>query len=90
MGYTVYILQSEISGVFYKGYTSNLESRLWEHNNGLSRYTKDKGPWKLVYTKSFDNKKDALIFERKIKRFNVQSLKNLIKNYSSGEDGSGD
>jgi len=88
MIYTVYILQSQATGVYYKGYTSNLEKRLWEHNNGLSRYTRGKGPWKLVFTQSFDKKKDALIFEKRIKKFNSQVLENLIQNYSSGYDGS--
>jgi putative endonuclease len=88
MPYTVYILQSQTKGVYYKGYTSNLEKRLWEHNNGLSRYTREKGPWKLVFTKSFANKKDALIFEKRIKKFNSQSLANLIKSYSLGEEDS--
>ncbi len=61
MVHTVYILQSETLGVYYKGYTQNLEKRLWEHNNGLSRFTKGKGPWKLVFSKAFDKKREALI-----------------------------
>jgi len=34
MDYFVYIIQSEKSGEFYKGYTSYPVLRLEEHNNG--------------------------------------------------------
>ncbi|MBW6498964.1 MAG: GIY-YIG nuclease family protein [Bacteroidales bacterium] len=81
MNYTVYILESVQSGHFYKGYTSDIEKRLWEHNNGLSRYTRNKGPWKLVFEKKFENKSEALLFEKRIKRFNSNSLQNLINSY---------
>ena len=91
MRYTVYILHSEKSGVFYKGYTSNLEKRLWQHNNGLGRFTKDKGPWELVFSKEFEFKKEALIFERKIKRLGSEALERLILNQEDkanpGSDG---
>ena len=63
----VYIIQSEFDGSFYVGYTSDLDKRLEAHNNGQSRYTRKKMPWKLVYNESFDTKTEALKRERKIK-----------------------
>ncbi len=45
-----------------------------EHNNGLSRYTKNKRPWKLVFLQKFDNKKDALIRENQLKRANKKYI----------------
>jgi putative endonuclease len=78
MDYYVYILQSEL-GVYYKGYTSHPLLRLEEHNQGRSRYTSSKGPWKLVYLEKMPDKKSALIREKQIKRANHNYLQWLIK-----------
>ncbi len=85
MKYTVYIIENQNNSLYYKGYTSNLEKRLWEHNNGLSRYTRNKGPWRLVFERNFDSKSEALQFEKRIKRFNSVSLRNLIDSYNPEE-----
>jgi putative endonuclease len=45
---------------FYTGYTNNLERRLEEHNDGKSRYTSKKIPWKIVYFEEFGEKSDAI------------------------------
>ncbi|MFQ6083406.1 MAG: GIY-YIG nuclease family protein [Candidatus Aminicenantia bacterium] len=63
----VYLLQSEKDGSFYIGYTSNLELRIEEHNNGRGRHTKKKAPWSLVYVERFETKKEALKRERFLK-----------------------
>ncbi|MBL7826272.1 MAG: GIY-YIG nuclease family protein [Saprospiraceae bacterium] len=55
-----YILQSQSDGSFYVGYTSNLEQRLNQHNQGLSRYTKGKTPWVIAYCESFETKSEAI------------------------------
>ena len=75
----VYILYSESSNIYYKGFTENPDKRLWEHNNDLSRYTAGKGPWKIVYLENFPTKKEALIREKKLKRVNSEYLKWLIR-----------
>jgi putative endonuclease len=75
--YWVYILKNH-EGIYYKGYTTDLDKRLIEHNSDLSRYTSNKGPWLIVYSKIFENKKEALIEEKRIKRLNVKSIENLI------------
>ncbi|GAB1447073.1 GIY-YIG nuclease family protein [Bacteroidota bacterium] len=66
----VYILFSEKQDVFYKGYTTNPEKRLEEHNQNKSRYTKGKSPWKLVFTKKFETKSEALKEELRLKKLN--------------------
>ena len=68
MAYFVYIIQSEVDNTYYKGFTENLENRIWEHNNGKSRYTSKKIPWKLVYLEEYETKKEALIREKQIDR----------------------
>ena len=56
----IYMLRSQRDGSFYIGFTTDLERRLYEHNQGLSRYTKSKIPWIMVYTEKFEEKRDAL------------------------------
>jgi putative endonuclease len=63
---------------FYKGYSQNPYLRLQFHNNGASKYTSSKIPWKLVAVLAFENKKDALVKERKIKKYPTKSLIALI------------
>ena len=65
--FIVYLLQSEMDGSYYVGYTSDIDRRLQEHNDGKSRYTSKKVPWKLVYTEVHTSKHDALIRERFLK-----------------------
>ena len=77
--YFVYIIQSESSGIFYKGFTEDYIKRLYEHNNDFSRYTSGKGPWKLIYVEELSDKKAALIREKKLKRANKDYLLWLIK-----------
>jgi len=57
--YYVYIIQSNLSKKIYKGSTDNLKRRIFEHNSGKVRSTKNKGPWKLIYYEAFLNKNDA-------------------------------
>ncbi|OFX63171.1 MAG: hypothetical protein A2066_06705 [Bacteroidetes bacterium GWB2_41_8] len=78
MEYYVYILQSEQSGVYYKGYTSYPVLRLEEHNQGQSRYTSGKGPWEMVYLEKMPDKRAALIREKQLKRSNINYIKWLI------------
>jgi putative endonuclease len=75
--YTIYIIQNE-EGIFYKGFTTDIENRLIQHNSSLGKYTSSRGPWKLVYTKEYGSKREALIEEKRIKRLNKASLLKLI------------
>jgi putative endonuclease len=49
----LYILQSTKTGRYYIGSTGDLQARLAEHNSDKSRYTRNRGPWKMVYSESF-------------------------------------
>ena len=48
MFYT-YIIKSEKDGKLYTGSTKDLRKRLMQHNKGLSTYTKERGPFKIIY-----------------------------------------
>ena len=66
--FRVYIIQSEKSSRYYTGMSNNVERRLEQHNLGFNKSTKNKGPWKLVYSSDQLIKSDALKLERKIKK----------------------
>ena len=83
MDYFVYIIQSEKTGIFYKGFTSYPALRLEEHNNGKSRYTANRRPWEMVYLEKMPDKRTALIRERQLKRCNSNYIKWLIKQESN-------
>jgi putative endonuclease len=78
MRHFVYIIYSSQRDVYYKGYTTNPEHRLFEHNNGFSRYTKNRGPWLLVYLEEMSDKRSALIREKQIKKYNQEYIVKLI------------
>ena len=66
--YCVYIIQSDIDGRCYYGFTEQTaEERLRDHNSGKSRYTKKYRPWKLIWNASFTNKEKAESFELYLK-----------------------
>ena len=67
MKFTVYILYSESSSKHYTGFTSNMEARLESHNYLGKDWTAGYRPWKLIYTKIFESKQDAMIHEKWLK-----------------------
>ena len=77
MNYTVYIIKNP-DGIYYKGYTTNIVRRLEEHNFPLGKYTSERGPWNLIFTKLFEAKSEALNYEKMLKRQNHKYLDWLI------------
>jgi len=70
-----------VDNSYYIGYTQNLEKRLNEHNNGKSKYTSRKMPWKLVYSETFDVKRDAILREKQLKKSRNTNYFEKIINY---------
>ena len=66
--YYVYILRSVKDGSNYVGSTRNVKERLERHNEGRSRYTKNKRPWELVYVEEHPNRSSAVKREQEIKK----------------------
>ena len=62
--YFAYILKSLKDNKYYYGSTSDIESRLKQHNYGKVRSTKSRIPFILHYSEQFENKSDA--FEKRI------------------------
>jgi predicted GIY-YIG superfamily endonuclease len=64
----VYIIQSEITGLYYYGFTARTVSeRLADHNAGKSLHTKKARPWKLIWYAGFSTKQKAEAFEDYLK-----------------------
>jgi putative endonuclease len=64
----VYIIQCK-DGTLYTGWTTDVASRVNAHNEGLgAKYTKGRGPVRLLYSESFESKSDALRREMAIKK----------------------
>ena len=75
----LYVLKSASSGKFYIGSALNLDRRLEEHQRGHSLYTKDRGPWELVYREDYATLPEARDSERQIKSWKShRSVQELI------------
>lgn len=72
-----------MDGTFYVGYSSDIDRRVQEHNEGKSRYTSKKLPWKLVYLESYTTKREALIRERFLKAQSNRLFYEKLKTYGS-------
>jgi putative endonuclease len=64
----VYILRSQSTGHFYVGHTANLTKRIFEHNNNRTPSIKNRGPWTLFYSETYQTRSEAAQRERQIKR----------------------
>jgi len=67
MPYWVYVLQSEATGRYYVGQTSDLADRLRRHNAGRTKANRGRGPWRLVYSEEHSSRQAAVARERQIK-----------------------
>lgn len=63
----VYILFSKKDNKRYIGITSSIQRRLFEHNSGPVKSTKNRRPFDLIYSEQFENKSDALLYEKLLK-----------------------
>ncbi len=68
MNFYLYITYSVSLDRFYVGYTSDLEKRLFGHNNGVSEYTSKASDWELKYTEAYSTRELAMKREKEIKK----------------------
>lgn len=67
----VYLMASQRNGTLYVGVTSDLVRRVWEHKNDLQEgFTKRYGVHRLVYYEAYDDIRDAIVREKRIKKWN--------------------
>jgi putative endonuclease len=66
----VYLLASQRNGTLYVGVTSDLRRRVWEHKNDLhDGFTTRYGVHRLVYYEVHDDIRDAIVREKRIKKW---------------------
>ena len=66
--FTTYVLYSAEVQKKYTGHTNDLDRRIKEHNSGLlGIFTKNKGPWILIYSEQFNTRSEAILREKELK-----------------------
>jgi putative endonuclease len=70
--YQVYVIRNE-AGRHYIGLSEDVVQRLIDHNTGVSKWTKHRGPWHLVWTGETMTLGEA------------RKLENLLKAQKGGE-----
>ena len=76
----VYILASKKEGALYIGVTSDLIQRIWQHkNNVVKGHSSKYKTYKLVYFEQHETMENAILREKRMKKWNRQWKINLIE-----------
>jgi putative endonuclease len=65
--YQVYVIRNA-AGKFYIGLSENVQIRLQQHNQGVSKWTRHRGPWSLAWTSGSLTLSEARKLENQLKR----------------------
>lgn len=80
--YNVYFLKSIKNNKIYTGVTSKeVAQRLYEHNHHSNKFTKENGPYILLFFESYHCSKDAYLRERFYKSGLGRQIRNIIIKY---------
>ena len=63
----VYVIRNA-TGKLYIGLSENVQSRLQQHNQGVSKWTRHRGPWSLVWESESLTLSEARKLENRLKR----------------------
>ena len=78
--WTLYVVMNE-AGIAYTGIALDVQARLISHNNGTgAKFTRGRGPWRIIYVEGPLTHGDALRRERAIKK--DQAFKTQLKEQS--------
>jgi putative endonuclease len=67
MGYRVYVIQNR-EGKFYIGLSDDVDRRVQQHNSGVSKWTRGKGPWTLIWQSGELSLAEARKLKNRLKR----------------------
>ncbi|WP_217588374.1 GIY-YIG nuclease family protein [Lentibacillus saliphilus] len=82
--HVVYMLECR-DGSIYTGYTNDFERRLKQHEAGKgAKYTRGRGPFKVIHKKTFETKVEAMREEYRIKRLSRHDKLTLINAEQEG------
>ena len=77
--YYLYILRNE-NNSYYIGTTNNLQRRIHEHNSDQSKYTKNRGLWRIFFTENYSTRTEAVKREYYLKSLkSKQAIIELIR-----------
>ncbi len=75
----VYIVECR-DGTYYTGYTTDIERRIKLHNSGRgAKYTRDRRPVELVWSKEYKYFKSAFLEEKRIKKLQRKEKEGLVR-----------
>ncbi len=80
--YYTYVILTK-SNTLYCGYTDDVEKRFEAHMTGKgAKYTRANKPLKIIYTKCFDTKSEAMKEEYRIKHLSREEKLEFLKENS--------
>jgi putative endonuclease len=78
--YSVYIMTNQPYGTLYIGITGDLIKRIYQHKNDLVEgFTKKHGLHTLVYYEICEDVNQAILREKRLKKWNREWKLNLVK-----------
>ena len=81
--YYVYIMTNKPNGTLYLGVTNDLVRRSYEHRNSLiDGFTKKYNLKMLIYFEVFDRVEDAILREKRVKKWNRQWKIDMIEKFN--------
>ena len=85
MFFYLYVIETP-SGKYYKGVSGHPLLRLAQHNNDEVQSTAGQGPWRFVGVIAFESKREALIQERKLKKYSREKLETWLSGQENRVD----
>jgi len=80
----VYVVECS-DGTYYTGYTTDVERRVDEHNDGSgAKYTRGRRPVELVHVETYDTQSDAMQREHAIKQLRRAAKEQLVRDSEVG------
>ena len=87
--YFVYVLYSRTTNRHYIGFTTHITQRIGQHNSGITKSTKGRGPWVVVHQEEFSTRSEAMRRELHLKSgIGREELKRIIEEHG-GHAGAG-
>lgn len=79
----IYIMSNKSRVVLYIGVTSDLETRVYQHKNGIgSKFTSKYRCYDLIYYEVFNHIESAIAREKVLKRWNRRWKEELITSFN--------
>lgn len=80
----VYVVECSDS-TFYTGYTTDVDRRVEEHNDGDgAKYTRGRTPVEVVHVEEYETRSEAMSREAEIKSLSREEKEELVNVYTSG------